>query len=85
MEIGLIGTPGYSTTGGPWIDLERGMKRVVWSITETEGGKELSLKLPAIAGGALGHDIAVLAVPLKENLSVRDLIDVSSKWTPRAD
>ncbi|MCX6926211.1 MAG: glycosyl hydrolase, partial [Verrucomicrobia bacterium] len=54
MEISLIGTPGYSTTGGPWIDLERGMKKVVWSITETDGGKELSLTLPAIAGGAHG-------------------------------
>ena len=79
MEISLIGTPGYSTTGGPWIDLERGMKKVVWSITETEGGKELSLTLPAIAGGAHGHEIAVIAVPRKESLGVKDLVDVSSK------
>ena len=79
LIIGLVGTPGYSTTGGPWIDLERGMKKVVWSITETDGGKEVALTLPVIQGGAFGHDIAVIAVPRKENLSVSDLVDVSSK------
>jgi hypothetical protein len=79
LVIGLLGTPGYSTTGGPWIDLERGMKKVVWSITEIDGGKELSLTLPPIGGGAHGRDIAVLAIPRKENLSVRDVIDVSSQ------
>jgi hypothetical protein len=79
IEISLIGTPGYSTTGGPWIDPERGMKKVVLSITETVGGKALSLALPAIGGGALGRDIAVLAVPLKANLSVRDVVDVSGR------
>ncbi len=78
LEISLVGTPGYSTTGGPWIDLERGMKKVVWSITETEGGKQLSLALPAI-GGALGHGIAVLAVPIKANLSVKEVVDVTGK------
>ncbi len=79
LEIALLGTPGYSTTGGPWINLERGMQKVVWSITEADGGKELSLTLPALAGGALAHPIAVLAVPRQEHLSVRDLIDISSQ------
>ena len=79
IEISLIGTPGYSTTGGPWIGLERGMQKVAWSITETEGGKKLALVLPAIGGGALGRGIAVLAVPLnKANLSVKDVVDVSA-------
>ena len=77
MEISLLGTPGYSTTGGPWIDLERGMKRVVWSITEADGGKELALALPAIGGGALGRGIAVLAVPVKEHVSVKEVVDVT--------
>ena len=77
MTIGLLGTPGYSTTGGPWITLERGMKQVVWSITEVDGGRELSITLPPVAGGALGRDIAVLAVPRKDKLGVRDVRDVS--------
>jgi hypothetical protein len=78
MEISLLGTPGYSTTGGPWIGLERGMQKVVWSITETEGGKPLALALPAIGGGALGRAIAVLAVPVKENVSVTEVVDVTA-------
>ncbi|MCX6877942.1 MAG: glycosyl hydrolase [Verrucomicrobia bacterium] len=80
IEISLIGTPGYSTTGGPWIGPERGMQKVVWSITETEGGKQLSLALPAISGGALGRGIAVLAVPLNQAyLSVKEVVDVTAK------
>ena len=78
MEISLVGTPGYSTTGGPWIGLERGMQRVVWSITETEGGKPLALALPAIGGGALGRPIAVMALPVKENVSVTEVVDVTA-------
>ena len=76
---GLLGTPGYSTTGGPWIDLERGMKRVVWSITEVEGGKELSVTLPAIEGGALGTILRCLPFPARTSLSVGDVVDVSGK------
>jgi len=79
LSISLLGTPGYSTTGGPWIDLSRGMKKVVWSITEAEGGKEVSLSLPAVEGGTYGHDIAVLAVPRKDNLQVGDVVDVSRR------
>ena len=78
MEISLVGTPGYSTTGGPWIGLERGMQRVVWSITETEGGKPLALALPAIGGGALGRALAVMAVPVKEKVSVTEVVDVTA-------
>jgi len=79
LEISLIGTPGYSTTGGPWITPERGMQRVVWSITEADGGKTLSLVLPPIEGGAFGRAIAVLAVPAKANVSVRDVVNLSGK------
>jgi hypothetical protein len=84
MQISLLGTPGYSTTGGPWIGLERGMQRVVWSITETDGGKPLVLALPAIAGGALGRGIAVLALPVKENVSAKEVVDVTA-MTDAAD
>ena len=79
LEISLVGTPGYSTTGGQWIGLERGMQKVVWSITEAEGGKKLALALPAIGGDALGRGIAVLAVPVKEKLSVQEVVDVTAK------
>ncbi len=75
LEIGLHNTVGYSTTGGPWIDEERSMQRLVWSTTEATGGQRADLLLPkpefkAIEGwGASGRqvsfyrDVAVVAVP----------------------
>ncbi|MDR1373287.1 MAG: hypothetical protein LBJ17_09290 [Dysgonamonadaceae bacterium] len=47
LIIGLHGTPGYATTGGPWITEERGMKAVISSKTEVEsdGKKECSANL----------------------------------------
>ena len=46
LKIGLHGTPGYSTTGGPWIPEERGMKAIVSSKTTVEGGKSIDIMLP---------------------------------------
>ncbi|MDR1762729.1 MAG: hypothetical protein LBR64_02055 [Dysgonamonadaceae bacterium] len=46
LKIGLHGTPGYATTGGPWIPEERGMKAIISSKTEVEGGRLLQIALP---------------------------------------
>ncbi|MDR0745625.1 MAG: hypothetical protein LBF17_03920 [Mediterranea sp.] len=46
LKIGLHGTPGYATTGGPWITEERGMKALVSSKTVVEGGKVVDIVLP---------------------------------------
>jgi hypothetical protein len=36
LTMGLHGTPGYATTGGPWISEERGMKAIISSKTVIE-------------------------------------------------
>jgi hypothetical protein len=36
LTMGLHGTPGYATTGGPWIPEERGMKAIISSKTVVE-------------------------------------------------
>ena len=76
LEIGLHNTVGYSTTGGPWIDEERSMQRVVWSETVVTGGAPVDVSLPApvfkaakswgSSGREVSHyrDVAVLAVPV---------------------
>jgi hypothetical protein len=48
LIIGLHGTPGYATTGGPWITEERGMKAVISSKTEvaSDGVSEIITALP---------------------------------------
>jgi hypothetical protein len=90
LEIGLHNTVGYSTTGGPWIDEERSMQRLVWSSVEVRGGVriETNLALPKLGTddgwGATGRkisffrDIAVLAVPAgTTNLAGRDVLDLT--------
>ena len=46
LKIGLHGTPGYSLTGGPWIDEERGMKALISSKIVIDGGQVVETLLP---------------------------------------
>jgi hypothetical protein len=39
LEIGVAGSPGWSESGGPWIQPEQAMKRYVWSDTRIAGGR----------------------------------------------
>lgn len=93
LEIGLHNTVGYSTTGGPWIDEERSMQRLVWSDTLISGGTELNLKLKAptlIAGEGWGKtgrkisfykDIVVLAVPAeKKEIATAEVLNLTSHY-----
>jgi hypothetical protein len=47
LTMGLHGTPGYATTGGPWIPEERGMQTLVFSKTKIDaaGGKTVEILL----------------------------------------
>lgn len=93
LEIGLHNTVGYSTTGGPWIDEERSMQRLVWSDTIISGGAELNLKLKAPAliadegWGKTGRkisfykDIVVLAVPAeKKEIAIDEVLNLTSQY-----
>jgi hypothetical protein len=93
LEIGLHNTVGYSTTGGPWIDEERSMQRVVWSDTLISGGAELNLKLKApklIADEGWGKtgrkisfykDVVVLAVPAeKKEIAKAEVLNLTVQY-----
>jgi hypothetical protein len=93
LEIGLHNTVGYSTTGGPWIDEEHSMQRLVWSDTIISGGSELSLKLKApklVADEGWGKtgrkisfykDIVVLAVPAeKKEITTAEVLNLTSQY-----
>ena len=80
LELGLHNAPGYSTTGGPWIDEGRGMKHLVSSSTDVEGnGAKQTIRLvkPTLTQNlgtgenpnqpTLYSDVAVVAVGLKGN------------------
>ena len=89
LKIGLHNSPGYSTTGGPWIDEDKGMQRVVFSITDVRGGRKVKVNLPVpelpsfsfytgfVAKASKFHDIAVMAVPVKKGLSTDDVLELT--------
>ncbi len=46
LEMAIAGSPGWSVTGGPWVEPQDAMKKYVWTETRIEGGKAFSGKLP---------------------------------------
>lgn len=50
LEMAIAGSPGWSVTGGPWVEPKDGMKKFVWTETTVSGGMPIELKLPAPSG-----------------------------------
>src|SRR5216110_2384105 len=46
LEEAIAGSPGWSESGGPWVQPSHGMKKIVWSETFVQGGQPFSGKLP---------------------------------------
>lgn len=93
LELGLHNSVGYSTTGGPWIDEDKGMKHLVSREVKVTGGSTLTIDiarpdLPPYRGwGASGKtvpdrydEIAVLAVPAGNGAAAGKVIDLSGKY-----
>ncbi len=47
LELAIAASPGWSETGGPWVEAKDGMKKLVWSETELTGGTPFSGRLAA--------------------------------------
>lgn len=47
MDFGIASSPGWSESGGPWVQPQAAMKKLVWSELQVEGGHPLSTPLPA--------------------------------------
>ena len=45
LEMAIAGSPGWSVTGGPWVEPKDGMKKYVWTETRAIGGQPFSGKL----------------------------------------
>jgi alpha-L-rhamnosidase len=50
LEMAIAGSPGWSVTGGPWVEPKDGMKKYVWTETRIEGGKTRSATLQQPSG-----------------------------------
>ena len=46
MEVGIASAPGWSSTGGPWVEPADGMKKLTWRTLEVEGGNSQDIALP---------------------------------------
>ena len=62
VDIGLFNSPGWSQSGGPWVQPEQAMRYVVLPETRLTGPQHFEGTLPASEGAV--QDIAVLAFPM---------------------
>ena len=46
FEMTIAGSPGWSVTGGPWVEAKDAMKKYVWTETRVEGGQIFNGVLP---------------------------------------
>jgi hypothetical protein len=50
LEMAIAGSPGWSVTGGPWVEAADGMKKYVWTETIIRGGESIKIQLPQPSG-----------------------------------
>ena len=83
LDLGFHNGPGWSSSGGPWIPVEKSMQKVVYSETAFEGPGPFKAKLarPKVdARWDFYQDIAVLAVPEQTGpLDKAQVLDLSTK------
>jgi len=68
VKIMMFNAPGWSQSGGPWIKPEQSMRRVTWNEIPAKGGHFSQAVRPVVK--PLVQDIAVLAVPQKDAVSI---------------
>lgn len=82
MTVGIQNSPGWSTTGGPWITPENGMQAAAFSTTVIHGGKAVRVPLPNPKAGDITaqyfRDVAVMAVPADGDAG--GIIDISEHF-----
>lgn len=68
LKLGLHVSDGFALAGGPWIQPEESMQKVVWSETKVKGGRITQLALPQPETlHNFYRDIAVYAIPDMES------------------
>jgi len=94
MKIGLIASSGWNA-GGSWVSPEWASKALYFSETQAEGAKKLTIDLPfpkvhkncpvdAQKKPLFYKEVAVLAIPHREDKTIKDLsqvIDLTTKFS----
>ena len=47
LEFTVASAPGWSSTGGPWVEPQDAMKRLVWRTVSVDGGGQVNVGFPA--------------------------------------
>lgn len=68
VDIYMFNAPGWSQSGGPWIEPEQSMRRVTWEEYPASAGIFDQIVRPKDVPP--GQDIAVLAIPRMESVSI---------------
>jgi hypothetical protein len=81
MTVGIHNSPGWSTTGGPWISPEDGMQAVTYGKTSVQGARQVKITLPNpkenTETAKYFKDVAVIAVPVNKELIADGVLDIS--------
>ena len=64
MEVGIASSPGWSSTGGPWVSKDDAMKRIVWSTADVREGDTTLVMAQPETNLDYYRDIAVVALPI---------------------
>lgn len=84
MTVGIQNSPGWSTTGGPWITPENGMQAAAFSTTAVHGGSRVRIPLPNPKEGGPAaqyfRDVAVMALPAGRDAGAGGLLDISERF-----
>jgi hypothetical protein len=83
LELGFHNCPGWSSSGGPWIPVEKSMQKVVWSGQSFTGPGKFDAVLPPAKVDAKWNfyrDVAVLAMPDQTNpVPASEIVDLSAQ------
>ena len=81
LRLTMENCPGASTSGGPWITPDHAMRHLVWGRVDVDGGRQITIKLPAPQPGNEDwrdyREVAVLAFPRPESDNGRYLVPSS--------
>ena len=65
IEIGIFNSPGWSQSGGPWVEPQQSMRYLASTTTHITGGRQVEIDLPRPASewSADFQDVRVIAFP----------------------
>lgn len=85
VEIGIMNCAGWATSGGPWNDLDRSMKQLVWSETIVAGGAMWRGPLPAPPTVNVGYFRGVAVLAVREAEGAPRVANLEAKTGLKAD